>query len=113
MTCHCLPIAALDRRRTFTRNASSPRLAVLGFYDVGQMPAAVRLDWHTDRNDRVRCDFIVGAVSCADGCQGIARDDTVAIYVAATTGGGLRTVVSTLFGRTDVRLLDGGRDEVP
>ncbi|MBS2079369.1 rhodanese-like domain-containing protein, partial [Mycobacterium tuberculosis] len=50
-------------------------------YDVGHIPGAVKVDWHTDLNDpRVR-DYIDGAqfAELMDR-KGIARDDTVVIY---------------------------------
>lgn len=50
-------------------------------YDVGHIPGAVKIDWHTDLNDpRVR-DYINGEqfAELMDR-KGIARDDTVVIY---------------------------------
>ena len=50
-------------------------------YDVGHIPGAVKIDWHTDLNDpRVR-DYIDGEqfAELMDR-KGIARDDTVVIY---------------------------------
>ena len=65
----------------------SPGLAIVEsdedvlLYDVGHIPGAVKIDWHTDLNDpRVR-DYINGEqfAELMDR-KGIARDDTVVIY---------------------------------
>ena len=80
-------------------------------YDIGHIPGAVKIDWHTDLNDpRVR-DYIDGA-QFADlmNRKGIARDDTVVIYGDKSNWWAAYALwVFTLFGHPDVRLLDGGR----
>jgi thiosulfate/3-mercaptopyruvate sulfurtransferase len=81
-------------------------------YDVGHIPGAVKVDWHTDLNDpRVR-DYINGE-QFADlmNRKGIARDDTVVIYGDKSNWWAAYALwVFTLFGHPDVRLLNGGRD---
>lgn len=81
-------------------------------YDVGHIPGAVKVDWHTDLNDpRVR-DYIDGAqfAELMDR-KGIARDDTVVIYGDKSNWWAAYALwVFTLFGHPDVRLLNGGRD---
>ena len=81
-------------------------------YDIGHIPGAVKIDWHTDLNDpRVR-DYIDGE-QFADlmDRKGIARDDTVVIYGDKSNWWAAYALwVFTLFGHPDVRLLNGGRD---
>ncbi|MGA8126642.1 MAG: rhodanese-like domain-containing protein, partial [Mycobacterium sp.] len=68
-------------------NLGRPGLAIVEsdedvlLYDVGHVPGAVKIDWHTDLNDpRVR-DYINGKqfAELMDR-KGISRDDTVVIY---------------------------------
>ncbi|EUA07333.1 putative thiosulfate sulfurtransferase sseA [Mycobacterium xenopi 4042] len=99
-------------------NLGRPGLAIVEsdedvlLYDVGHIPGAVKVDWHTDLNDpRVR-DYINGE-QFADlmNRKGIARDDTVVIYGDKSNWWAAYALwVFTLFGHPDVRLLNGGRD---
>ena len=81
-------------------------------YDVGHIPGAVKIDWHTDLNDPIVRDYIDGAQFAAlMDRKGIARDDTVVIYGDKSNWWAAYALwVFTLFGHRDVRLLDGGRD---
>ena len=81
-------------------------------YDVGHIPGAVKVDWHTDLNDPLVRDYIDGAQFAAlMDRKGIARDDTVVIYGDKSNWWAAYALwVFTLFGHPDVRLLDGGRD---
>jgi thiosulfate/3-mercaptopyruvate sulfurtransferase len=80
-------------------------------YEVGHIPGAVKIDWHTDLNDPVERDYIDGAAFAAlVGGKGISRDSTVVIYGDKNNWWAAYALwVFTLFGHTDVRLLDGGR----
>lgn len=81
-------------------------------YDVGHIPGAVKIDWHTDLNDPLVRDYINGE-QFADlmNRKGISRDDTVVIYGDKSNWWAAYALwVFTLFGHPDVRLLDGGRD---
>ena len=99
-------------------NMGTPGLAIVEsdedvlLYDVGHIPGAVKIDWHTDLNDpRVR-DYITGE-QFADlmDRKGISRDDTVVIYGDKSNWWAAYALwVFTLFGHPDVRLLNGGRD---
>ena len=99
-------------------NMGAPGLAIVEsdedvlLYDVGHIPGAVKIDWHTDLNDpRVR-DYINGEkfAELMDR-KGIARDDTVVIYGDKSNWWAAYALwVFTLFGHPDVRLLNGGRD---
>ena len=81
-------------------------------YDVGHIPGAVKIDWHTDLNDPVVRDYINGERFAAlMDRKGIGRDDTVVIYGDKSNWWAAYALwVFTLFGHPDVRLLDGGRD---
>src|SRR5207248_5191418 len=74
-------------------------------YDVGHIPGAVKVDWHTDLNDpRVR-DYIDGKqfAELMDR-KGISRDDTVVIYGDKSNWWAAYALwVFTLFGHPDVR----------
>ena len=99
-------------------NLGRPGLAIVEsdedvlLYDVGHIPGAVKVDWHTDLNDpRVR-DYINGEqfAELMDR-KGISRDDTVVIYGDKSNWWAAYALwVFTLFGHPDVRLLNGGRD---
>jgi len=81
-------------------------------YDVGHIPGAVKIDWHTDLNDPHVRDYINGR-QFADlmDRKGISRDDTVVIYGDKSNWWAAYALwVFTLFGHPDVRLLNGGRD---
>ncbi|GAB3617101.1 sulfurtransferase [Okibacterium endophyticum] len=82
-------------------------------YEVGHIPGAVKIDWHTDLNDPVTRDF-VQSEAFADllSARGISRDDTVVIYGDKSNWWAAYALwVFSLFGHDDVRLLDGGRDK--
>jgi thiosulfate/3-mercaptopyruvate sulfurtransferase len=81
-------------------------------YDIGHIPGAVKVDWHTDLNDPHVRDYITGE-QFADlmNRKGISRDDTVVIYGDKSNWWAAYALwVFTLFGHPDVRLLNGGRD---
>jgi thiosulfate/3-mercaptopyruvate sulfurtransferase len=80
-------------------------------YDTGHIPGAVKVDWHTELNDRVTRDYVDGAGFAAlMSAKGISRGDTVVIYGDKSNWWAAYALwVFTLFGHPDVRLLDGGR----
>jgi thiosulfate/3-mercaptopyruvate sulfurtransferase len=80
-------------------------------YETGHIEGAVKIDWHTDLNDPVERDYIDGAAFAALlGSKGITRDTTVVLYGDKNNWWAAYTLwVFTLFGHSDVRLLDGGR----
>ncbi|CAD5998758.1 sulfurtransferase [Agreia sp. COWG] len=82
-------------------------------YETGHLPGAVKIDWHTDLNDPVVRDYIDGeAFALLAGSRGIDRDSTVVIYGDKNNWWAAYALwVFTLFGHSDVRLLDGGRDK--
>jgi thiosulfate/3-mercaptopyruvate sulfurtransferase len=81
-------------------------------YDIGHIPGAVKVDWHTDLNDPTLRDYIDGKQFAAlMDRKGIARDDTVVIYGDKSNWWAAYALwVFTLFGHPDVRLLNGGRN---
>ncbi|RUR00750.1 sulfurtransferase [Labedella endophytica] len=82
-------------------------------YEVGHIPGAVKVDWHTELNDPVQRDYVDGAGFAALlSAKGIDRSDTVVIYGDKNNWWAAYALwVFTLFGHEDVRLLDGGRDK--
>jgi thiosulfate/3-mercaptopyruvate sulfurtransferase len=82
-------------------------------YETGHIPGAVKVDWHTELNDPVVRDYITGEQFAALlGGKGISRDDTVVIYGDKNNWWAAYALwVFSLFGHSDVRLLDGGRDK--
>lgn len=80
-------------------------------YETGHIIGAVRLDWKTDLQDPVKRDFVdAQQFSKLLSERGIANDDTVILY-----GGNNNWFAAyaywyfTLYGHSDVKLLDGGR----
>jgi thiosulfate/3-mercaptopyruvate sulfurtransferase len=82
-------------------------------FDVGHIPGAVKIDWHTDLNQPVVRDYLDGEAFAALAARsGITRDSTVVLYGDASNWWASYALwVFKLFGHEDVRLLDGGRDK--
>ncbi|HEY2723079.1 MAG TPA: sulfurtransferase [Pseudonocardiaceae bacterium] len=80
-------------------------------YDTGHIPGAVKVDWHTDLNDRTTRDYVDGAgFAELMSDKGIGRDTTVVIYGDRNNWWAAYALwVFSLFGHPDVRLVDGGR----
>ena len=99
-------------------NLATPGLAIVEsnedvlLYETGHIPGAIKVDWHTELNDPVIRDYVDGAGFAALlSAKGISRDDTVVIYGDKSNWCAAYALwVFTLFGHTDVRLLNGGRD---
>ena len=82
-------------------------------YEIGHIPGAVKIDWHTDLNDPVLRDY-VSDESFAEllSSKGIGRETTVVIYGDKSNWWAAYALwVFKLYGHPDVRLLDGGRDK--
>ena len=63
------------------RSASSNRDEDILLYDIGHIPGAVKLDWHTDLQNPVRRDFVDKAgFEALMAARGIANDTTVVFY---------------------------------
>ena len=80
-------------------------------YETGHIREAVKIDWHTELNDPLTRDYIDGeSFAALMRAKGIAREDTVVVYGDKNNWWAAYALwVFTLFGHTDVRLLDGGR----
>jgi thiosulfate/3-mercaptopyruvate sulfurtransferase len=80
-------------------------------YDTGHIPGAVKVDWHTDLNDRTTRDYVDGEkFAQVMGARGIGRDTTIVVYGDKNNWWAAYALwVFSLFGHEDVRLLDGGR----
>ena len=100
-------------------NLDTPGLVVVEsdedvlLYETGHIPGAVKVDWHTELNDRVVRDYVDGAGFAAlMSAKGISREDTVVIYGDKNNWWAAYALwVFSLFGHEDVRLLDGGRNK--
>jgi thiosulfate/3-mercaptopyruvate sulfurtransferase len=80
-------------------------------YEVGHIPGAIKLDWHTDLQDPIARDFV-----SPEGFaqlmveKGISRDSTVVLYGDRNNWYATYTFwLFTLYGHPDVRVMDGGR----
>jgi len=80
-------------------------------YDTGHIPGALKLDWHTDLNDKIRRDYLNGeGFAKLMSAKGISREDTIVIYGDKSNWWAAYAFwVFKLFGHQSVRLLDGGR----
>ncbi len=80
-------------------------------YEIGHIPGAVKLDWHTDLQDQVKRDFVdKAAFEVLLEERGIGNDTTVVFY--GDKNNWYATYAFWLFkyyGHDDARILDGGR----
>ncbi|RME42645.1 MAG: sulfurtransferase [Chloroflexi bacterium] len=82
-------------------------------YDLGHVPGAVKIDWHTDLNDPVIRDYI-GREGFEElmRAKGIANDTTVVFYGDKHNWWACYAFwVFKLFGHPDVRIMNGGRQK--
>ncbi len=80
-------------------------------YEVGHIPGAIKLDWHTDLQDSLRRDFVdKNAFEQLMSRNGIANDTTVVLYGDKNNWYATYTFwLFKLYGHRDVRVMDGGR----
>jgi thiosulfate/3-mercaptopyruvate sulfurtransferase len=80
-------------------------------YEVGHIPGAVKLDWHTELNDQDKRDYLDGEQFAElMKAKGIDRSDTIVIYGDRSNWWATYAFwVFKLFGHEDVRILNGGR----
>jgi thiosulfate/3-mercaptopyruvate sulfurtransferase len=80
-------------------------------YDMGHIPGAINLDWHTDLQDQVKRDFLDKAgFEALLGKNGIDNDTTVVFY--GDRNNWYATYAYWLFkyfGHRDARVMNGGR----
>lgn len=80
-------------------------------YEVGHIPGAVKLDWHTELNDQAKRDYLDGEQFAElMKAKGIDRGDTIVLYGDRSNWWATYAFwVFKLFGHEDVRILNGGR----
>jgi thiosulfate/3-mercaptopyruvate sulfurtransferase len=80
-------------------------------YEVGHIPGAVKLDWHTELQDPVERDFVDahGFARLMDE-KGITNDTTVILYGDRNNWYATYSLwLFVMYGHKDVRVMDGGR----
>jgi thiosulfate/3-mercaptopyruvate sulfurtransferase len=82
-------------------------------YDLGHIPGAVKIDWHTDLNDPLVRDYLSAeAFARLLSRKGISRGQTVVFYGDNFNWWAAYALwVFDLFGHPDTRLMDGGRQK--
>lgn len=82
-------------------------------YEVGHIPGAVKVDWHTELNDPVMRDYLTPeAFARLLGVKGIGRDTTVVFYGDKANWWATYALwVFALYGHDRTRIMDGGRDK--
>jgi thiosulfate/3-mercaptopyruvate sulfurtransferase len=80
-------------------------------YDMGHIPGAINLDWHTDLQDQVKRDFLDKAgFEALMGKNGIGNDTTVVFYGDRNNWYATYTYwLFKYFGHKDARVMNGGR----
>jgi thiosulfate/3-mercaptopyruvate sulfurtransferase len=80
-------------------------------YEVGHIPGAVKLDWHTELQDPIERDFVdrEGFEALME-TKGIGNDTTVVLYGDKNNWYATYSFwLFKMFGHRDVRIMDGGR----
>jgi thiosulfate/3-mercaptopyruvate sulfurtransferase len=82
-------------------------------YDTGHIPGAVKIDWHTDLNHPLVRDYLEPeAFARLLSEKGVSRDHTVVFYGDNFNWWAAYALwVFQLFGFTNTRLMDGGRQK--
>ena len=80
-------------------------------YDIGHVPGAVKVDWHTDLNDPIVRDYLDSdRFTALLQAKGIAEDTTVVFYGDKNNWWACYALwVFKLFGFKDARIMNGGR----
>jgi thiosulfate/3-mercaptopyruvate sulfurtransferase len=80
-------------------------------YEVGHIPGAVKIDWHTELQDPIERDFVDReGFERLMASKGISNDTTVVLYGDKNNWYATYTLwLFKLFGHEDVRVMDGGR----
>jgi thiosulfate/3-mercaptopyruvate sulfurtransferase len=80
-------------------------------YDVGHIPGAVKMDWHSELQDPVERDFVDKAgFERLMSQNGISNGTTVVLYGDKNNWYATYTLwLFKLYGHQDVRVMDGGR----
>ena len=82
-------------------------------YDVGHIPGAVKVDWHTELQHQVVRDYVdKDAFATLVGSKGIGRDHTVVFYGDRNNWWACYALwVFTMYGHPDCRIMNGGRQK--
>jgi thiosulfate/3-mercaptopyruvate sulfurtransferase len=82
-------------------------------YETGHIPGAIKVDWHADLNDSLVRDYLdAEAFAALMAAKGISPDSTVIFYGDNFNWWAAYALwVFSLFGHSDLRLLDGGRQK--
>ncbi|MEJ2319444.1 MAG: sulfurtransferase [Gemmatimonadales bacterium] len=80
-------------------------------YDMGHVPGAVKIDWHTDLQHPLQRDYLhADAFAALMSQKGISRDTTVVFYGDKNNWWACYALwVFELFGHPSCRVMDGGR----
>jgi len=80
-------------------------------YEVGHIPGAVKLDWHTDQQSQLIRDFVTKEeFEQLMSARGIANDTTVVFYGDRNNWYAAYTYwLFKMYGHADCRLMNGGR----
>jgi thiosulfate/3-mercaptopyruvate sulfurtransferase len=80
-------------------------------YDIGHVPGAVKIDWHTDLNDPIVRDYLdADRFAALLSAKGISNDTTVVFYGDKNNWWACYALwVFKLFGHKDARIMNGGR----
>ena len=80
-------------------------------YDIGHVPGAVKIDWHTDLNDPLVRDYLdAEQFSALLQAKGIDAESTVVFYGDKNNWWACYALwVFKLFGFKDARIMNGGR----
>jgi thiosulfate/3-mercaptopyruvate sulfurtransferase len=80
-------------------------------YEVGHIPGAVKLDWHTELQDPIERDFVdKEGFARLMVSKGISNDTTVVLYGDKNNWYATYTFwLFKMYGHKDVRVMDGGR----
>jgi thiosulfate/3-mercaptopyruvate sulfurtransferase len=80
-------------------------------YDVGHVPGAVKIDWHTELNDPIIRDYLdADRFAALLSTKGIGNDTTVVFYGDKNNWWACYALwVFKLFGHRDCRIMNGGR----
>src|SRR5260370_40179417 len=78
-------------------------------YEIGHIPGAVRLDWHTEQQDQVRRDFVDKAgFEALMASRGIRHETTIVFYADKNNWFACYAfLLCKLYGHQDCRSLDG------
>jgi thiosulfate/3-mercaptopyruvate sulfurtransferase len=80
-------------------------------YEVGHIPGAVKLDWHTELQNPIERDFVdKEGFARLVASKGISNDTTVVLYGDKNNWYATYSLwLFKLYGHRDVRVMDGGR----